>query len=569
MSLGGTVKRISCDVLVIGGGAAGLMAAYEASKAATQVIVVNKGKVQRTGATIMAPGAIAAVDQRWAKPQDSQSLHAEDTIKGGMYLNDQELVHKLSEWAPKLVLELERMGSIFQREADNKTYSLRIDGGHSYPRCPYLEDRTGKEMMKGLAGALRKQRIPFHENIMIQRILVEDNQIIGAIGLQLETLELILYETSSIVLATGGAGMLYANTDNPIDLTGDGYALALAAGAKLRDMEFIQFYPLGFLFPPSLQGMLAGLLFHARLYNAKGERFMQHYDPERLELSTRDLVSRAIMQEVRSGRGSERGGVYMNFRHYDPGFIAQATPALYKTYQAMGIDPEHDQIEVAPTVHFFMGGIEVNAQWESSVSGLYAAGEATAGMHGGNRLSQNALAELLVSGYFAGKNAASSAKPMENVIIDHPAIEQEQCRIEAILQQSEGKTVHQISSRMKAIMWEKVGVFRSESSLTSALKEIQELKRTPVQLEHKDRWLNGNIKAALELENMLTVAEVVILSALERKESRAAHYREDYPELNNQDYLVNMIVSLEEGELQLEQKPVDLKYYESEATNES
>lgn len=559
-----SMKRIQCDVLVIGGGGAGLMAGYEAAKHNVRVAVVNKGKVQRTGATIMAPGAISAVDDRWKEEGDSQELHIEDTIKGGGYLNDQDMVKIMAEKSPQLVLELERMGAIFQRETNGEKYMLRIDGGHSYPRCPFLEDRTGKEMLKAMVSALRKYDVPFYEDIMITRLLKENGAIAGAVGFCLKTLEPVLFECKAVILATGGAGVLYENTDNSIDLTGDGYALALEAGVTLRDMEFVQFYPIGFLFPPSLKGMLAGLLYYCRLYNAKDERFLEKHDPERLELSTRDRISRAIMQEVREGRGTPLGGVYMDMRYQEPGFIARLTPALYATYRNIGLDPEKDRIEIAPTVHFFMGGMDVNTRWETDIPGLYGAGEVCGGMHGGNRLSQNALAEILVSGVVAGENAALYAEKTGQKNIDPVTVEQDTKLLRDMLSLSSGYLPGEIRSRLKKIMWEDVGVFRSEESLKNALDKINGLASEPVRIAEKGCYMNRGLVEALENKNMLATAKCVILSALQRRESRAAHFRSDYPETDNANYLKNILVRQDGDELTLTSRKVTLSLVQPE-----
>ncbi|SBW09046.1 Succinate dehydrogenase/fumarate reductase, flavoprotein subunit [uncultured delta proteobacterium] len=558
------MQRVTCDVLVVGGGGAGLMAAYEASKHNVRVAVVNKGKVQRTGVTIMAPGAIAAVDDRWKHEGDSTDLHIKDTIQGGCYINDQEMVATVAAMAPALVLELERMGAIFQRNDAGDTYMLRIDGGHTYPRCPFLEDRTGKEMVKAMASALRKNHVPLYENIMITRLLQSGGEICGAAGIHLETGESVLFECKSLILATGGAGSLYANTDNSIDLTGDGYALALEAGAPLRDMEFVQFYPVGFLFPMALKGMLAGLLYYCRLYNAKGERFMEKYDPERLELSTRDRVSRAIVQEVLEGRGSPRGGVYMDMTFQEPGFIARMTPALYATYRNIGIGPEKERIEIAPTVHFFMGGLDVDHTWQSPLPGLFGAGEVVGGMHGGNRLSQNALAEILVSGVMAGKSAAERAAKAKPRPVDPAESQVEQNLLAGLLRVEKGLAPGEVKTRLKTIMWEHAGVFRTEESLKKALALVDALAKEPVRVPEKDLYMNRGLVEALENRNMLATARCIILSALERRESRAAHYRSDYPETDNKHHLKTILVAGRAGNLAVRTRPVALTLIQPE-----
>lgn len=553
------MRRYTSDVLVIGGGGAGLMSAYEATKHNVKVAVVNKGKIKRTGATIMAPGAISAVDDRWKTEGDSKEIMIEDTIKGGSYINNQELVKILAEKSPSLVLELERMGAIFQRNEAGDRYMLRIDGGHTYARCPYLEDRTGREMVRAMVSELAKRDVSLHENIMISRLIKKDGKIAGAVGICLITLEPVLFECKAIILATGGAGAIYENTDNSIDLTGDGYALALDAGAVLRDMEFVQFYPLGFLFPPSLKGMLGGLLYYSRLYNSKGERFMEKYDPERLELSTRDRVSRAIMQEVINGNGTPLGGVYMDLTFNEPGFIKKMTPGLYETYMNLGINPEKDQIEISPTVHFFMGGLDVNTNWETSIQGLYSSGEVAGGMHGSNRLSQNALAEILVSGYISGENAAKYALENNRTYLSPLEINKEKELIEEIINQKDGYTSNQVRKILKETMTEHVGVYRTEKSLNEALDIINMLEKSTMKISSKSKYMNRELLEVIENKNMIVTAKSVIISAIERKESRGAHFRKDFPETDNTHFLTNILVTKENESLLVNSRPVDLQ----------
>ncbi|MBQ9942457.1 MAG: FAD-binding protein, partial [Christensenellaceae bacterium] len=385
-------------------------------------------------------------------------MHVEDTLKGGSFIGDQELVRIMCEDSPALITELEQMGSLFQRTEDGSSYALRIDGGHSFPRCPYLEDRTGKEMVKGMMSALAKRDVPIYEEIMIVRILKDGDCVCGALGFSLKDLEPVLFDCKAVILATGGAGDMYANTDNSTDLTGDGYALALEAGARLRDMEFVQFYPIGLLYPPSLKGVLGGLLYYSRLYNAKGERFMERYDPARLELSTRDRVSQAIVQEVAEGRGTPLGGVYCDLTFNEPGFIAKMTPALYRTYIGSGIDPEKQMFEIAPTCHFFMGGMQVDTTWSSRIGGLYGAGEVCGGMHGGNRLSQNALAEILVSGHHAGKNAAAFAKSSAVKPNDPACAKALAEELSCMQTKKDGMSPALLRRSIKQLLWEKAGV---------------------------------------------------------------------------------------------------------------
>jgi succinate dehydrogenase/fumarate reductase flavoprotein subunit len=553
------MHNFETDVLVIGGGGGGAMAAYEASKHGVSVTMVLKGRPQRCGSTIMAPGAFAGVGD-WHVPGDSRDIHFADTVKGGAYMGEQRLVRLMVEESPELIVEMERIGALWQREPDGKTYSLRIDGGHSFHRCPYLEDRTGREMLRTLFGTLKKRNVRILSDIMILKLLKDSDRVCGAVGLNMATCEAVLLRAKAVVVACGGAGNLYWNTDNPTGVTGDGYALALEAGAALMDMEFVQFYPLGFCFPDSLRGALGGLLYYLHLLNSKGERFMQKYDPERLELSTRDRVARAMVTEIREGRGGPHGGVFGDMTYHEPGYIQRMQPALCETYNKFGIDPEKEYVELAPTCHFFMGGVKVDENWQSTVSGLLMVGESGAGIQGANRLSQNALAELLVSGNRSGRAAAGHAAASDLEDIDPAAAIGAVNVAGRMLRRRKGIRPIALRNRLRHLMWEKVGVFRSENSLNSARSELEEIRR---ELENQALNLttkNYNQELVEGLENyfLVTTAECVITGALQRAESRGAHFREDYPEPDNENWLEHLVLQKRDRQLQIERIPVDL-----------
>jgi len=562
------LTRLDADVLVIGGGGAGLMAASEASRHGVRVAVVLKGQRERSGATIMAPGAVAGVGS-WGRPGDDRDVHFRDTVVGGAFMNEQRLVRLLVDEAPERILELERMGALWERAEDGRLYLLRIDGGHSFHRCVYLEDRTGREIVRTLGGLLDRRHVPVYENIMITRLLVDREGVYGAVGIDLTRAESLLFQCRALVLATGGAGNVYLNTDCPADVTGDGYALALEAGAQLMDMEFVQFYPIGFLHPPSLRGVLAGLLYYSHLLNSRGERFMQRYDPERLELSTRDRVARAIVTEVAEGRGSPRGGVYCDMRFQPPGFIARQTPALYRTYRQIGLDPEKDMIEVAPTAHFFMGGLVVNEDWAATVPGLFAAGEVAAGVHGANRLSQNALAELLVSGVRAGRSAARHARDVRWRPADPGEVRREEEKVRRLLASSgnRGPRPWQVREQLKEIMWQHVGVIRNAQGLKAARQAISRLRGEVLpatSLATATRLWNADLRQALENEMLLSVAECVLEGATQRTESRGAHYRSDYPDTDDAGWLRHVVLQRSGDGLQVSFRPTDLSVIKPE-----
>lgn len=555
------MQFLETDVLVIGGGGAGAMSTLHAHNQGVKVILVVKGKFGRTGGTTCAMGAAAAVGP-WHEPQDSQQVHFEDTIKGGSYLNEQNLVRILVEESPKRVLELERLGAFWERTDEGDRYLLRIDGGHSYPRSVYLEDRPGREMLRTMGSEILRRKIPIVEDTMILRLLMDEGQVAGAVGMNLFKAEMVGFKAKTIILATGGAGNIYPFTTNPADVTGDGYALALRSGAELVDMEFVQFYPLGLIFPESLKGMLAGTFYYSRLLNAKGERLMKYYDP-RLEMSTRDIIARAIYSEIQKGNGTPRGGVLCDMTYNPAGFIKKQLPALNDFYLKIGIDVEKQMVEVAPTCHFFMGGIRVNEEWRSTIDTLFAAGEAAGGVQGANRLSQNSLADIMVSGGRAGDAAGQEAKRRASFRKIHEGeVEGEGKRVEELLVRKNKDNLgpRKIRNQLNKLTWDLVGLIRSEEGLKKALAEFQRMEEEDlprITLASPSRRYNRELIETLELSSLLKVAKAVATPALRRTESRGAHFREDYPQWDNRNWLKHLRINQKNGALQTSPGPVN------------
>jgi len=550
------------DVLVIGGGGAGAMAALKASHARARVLMVLKGKFGKCGSTPMAMGAASAVGS-WHHPDDSKEVHFQDTVKGGAYLNDQKLVRILVEEAPERVLELERFGAIWERTEDGKSYLLRIGGGHSHPRSVYLEDRPGSEMLKAMKGELVRRNVEVMEDLMVTRILTHEGEASGALGLETYTGELVLIKAKAIVLATGGAGQVYEYTSQEIRNTGDGYILALQAGADLVDMEFVQFFPIGLVFPESCKGLIVGAMYYSHLLDKDKERLMKRYDEERMELSTRDIVSRAVYTEIKEGRGTPRGGVWCDMTFNPPGYVKKQLPLVFTFCQRLGMNVEEKMLEIAPTCHFFMGGVRVDDHRASTFPGIYAAGEAAGGVHGANRLSQNSLADILVSGARAGKYSAEYALGTEMKRIDSSEVKREEEKIQRIFESCSQKGISpwKLKHRIKKVMWDDVSLFRTGSGLRRALEEVDKMRREDLPrlcLTTKSRRFNRELLEALEVENLLMVCESIIRPAILREESRGAHYRTDYSELDNTNWLRHIAVGLKEGEFRLDFKPVDL-----------
>jgi len=549
------------DVLVVGGGGAGLRAAIEASNAGVSVAIALKGRLGSSGSTHMAMGAMAGVGP-WHEVNDSIDVHFMDTVKGGAYLNEQKLVRILVEEAPQRIVELERFGAFWERTEDGKRYLLRIDGGHSHHRSPYLEDRPGHEMLKAMKGeALRRDNMNIFENTMITKLLTANDAVVGATAINMNSGLFTIFKSKATVVATGGAGQLYPTTSQPIRNTGDGFALAFQAGAKLIDMEFVQFYPLGLVYPEALRGVLVGALYYSHLLNAKRERLMERYDPKRLELSTRDIISRAVYKEIQEGRGTDRGAVYCDMTYNPQGFIKRQLPLVYTLCTKLGINPEEKMLEVAPTCHYFMGGIKVNEKWETNVSGLFAAGEVVGGVHGANRLSQNSLADILVSGARAGKYAAAYAMKKERATpIDEKQVKAEYERVYGLLGAKGDVKPFDVKMRIKKLMWDNAGLIRNGETLKLALKKIDDVKETLTNVSVPLTTMRYNMDwiDTLEAHNLVCVAEMIIKAALMREETRGAHFREEFPEKDDENWLRHIAVGVEDEEMRLTTCPVDL-----------
>lgn len=556
------MRVIESDVVIIGGGGAGAMAALKASESSKNVSLVIKGRLNKSGSTPMAMGAASGVGS-WHSRGDSKQIHFTDTVKGGAYLNDQTLVRILVEEAPDRILELERLGAFWERTDSGEKYLLRIGGGHRYPRSVYLEDRPGSEMLKAIKGELIHRNVNIIENVMITKLFTDSDKISGVFGIDIYTGDFVVFRTRAVVLATGGAGQVYECTTQGLHNTGDGYALALQAGALLVDMEFVQYFPIGLIFPESTKGLIVGAMYYSHLLNKDGERFMKNYDEKRMELSTRDIVSRAVYTEIKEKRGTKRGGVYCDMTFQPPGYIKKQLPLVYTFCDKLGMNVEKNMLEIAPTCHFFMGGVKVNEEWKSSFPGIFAAGEAVGGVHGANRLSQNSLADILVSGARAGKNAALYASNTGPSKINFAEIKKEQERIEKIRSRSyqEGIRPYEVKKKIQKTMWEKVGLTRNEVGLKGALQEIRRIKNEEhprISLTTKTKRYNRELVEVLEIDNLLTICEAIILPCLFRRESRGAHYRNDYPGIDNENWLNHISVRLVGKELKILNQSVDL-----------
>ena len=528
------IKTISTDVLIIGSGGAGSRAAIEVDDAGLKAIIVSKGLSFRSGCTGMAEGGYNAVFKTVDK-DDSIEAHIHDTLKGGSYLNDKKLVDILVNESPKRLIDLENYGALFDRQESGQI-DQRPFGGQTYRRTCYQGDRTGAELLNALKEEIIKRDIECIEEVMITSLVTDGEQVIGATGLNLKDSSLIYFKAKSVILASGGAGQLYPVTSNTFQKNGDGFAIAYRAGANLVDMEQIQFHPTGMVAPESKKGVLVTEAVRAeggKLINKDGERFMSKYAPEKMELATRDVVARSIYQEIIEGRGTEKGGVYLDISHLDDDYIDEKLETMVLQFENVGVDIKHGPIEVAPTAHHFMGGLKINTDASTSLKNLFGAGEVCGGVHGANRLGGNALADTQVFGKIAGESASIAAKTTE-LKTNEEQVAEEASRIENLIKKGTIKP-QEFKENIKKLMWEKVAIVREEKTLNEALRQLQEMQKDLENLDVSDKkQYNTSLVTALEVINMVEICILTVKSAILRRESRGAHFRSDFPETKDE-----------------------------------
>jgi succinate dehydrogenase flavoprotein subunit len=547
------------DVLVIGAGGAGLRAAIEALAQGVSVGLVSKSLLGKAH-TVMAEGGIAAamgnVDEA-----DGWRTHFRDTMRGGKLLNNWRMAQIHAQEASDRVRELEQWGALFDRTEDGRILQ-RAFGGHSFKRLCHVGDRTGLEMIRTLQDRGVELGVDVYMECTITRLLTNGGKVAGAFGYWRENGRFVLFKAKSIVLATGGIGKAYPVTSNSWEYTGDGMALAYEAGAELMDMEFVQFHPTGMVWPPGVQGLLVTEAVRGEggiLRNRNGERFMERYDPQRMELSTRDVVARAIYTEVREGRGSEHGGAFLDISHKPAEYVKRKLPSMYHQFLELAdVDITTGPMEVGPTCHYMMGGVRVEAETAaSSFPGLFAAGEVAAGLHGANRLGGNSLSDLLVFGRRAGHSAAEYARGAQAPSLDSTQLENAEREMLGFFERPNGESSYALHADLQQSMQTLVGIFRSEADLDAALDAIARLQERMRHLGTRGtRMFNPGWHLCADLKSMLMVSEAVTRSALARKESRGAHSRLDYPSLDATWGRQNTVVSLRGGKMVLEQRPI-------------
>ena len=547
------------DVLIIGAGGAGLRAAIEALAQGARVGLVCKSLLGKAH-TVMAEGGIAAAMGNVDKADDWRT-HFRDTMRGGKFLNNWRMAQLHAQEAPERVRELEQWGALFDRTDDGQILQ-RAFGGHTFKRLCHVGDRTGLELIRTLQDRGVQQGIDVFMECTITRLIKDGDRIAGAFGYWREQGRFVTFKAKSVVIATGGIGKAWKITSNSWEYTADGMALAYEAGAELLDMEFVQFHPTGMVWPPGVQGILVTEAVRGEggtLKNNRGERFMEKYDPKRMELSTRDVVARAIYTEVKEGRGSIHGGAYLDISHQPDDYVKKKLPSMYHQFKELAdVDITTGPMEVGPTCHYMMGGIRVDAETgQSTIPGLFAAGEAAAGLHGANRLGGNSLSDLLVFGKRAGKAAAEYAKSARSSELDATQLQDAEREMLAPFERTTGEFAYEIHRELQDFMQSLVGIFRTEEDLQKALGELEKLKPRVARVRADgSRMFNPGWHLTRDLRSMVLISEAVTRSALARRESRGAHSRIDYPNFDDTWAKQNNIIVQRGDQMTLEQRPV-------------
>jgi succinate dehydrogenase / fumarate reductase flavoprotein subunit len=572
-------ETVETDVLILGAGGAGLRGAIAAGEAGARVTVVCKSLLGKAH-TVMAEGGVAAAMHNVAY-QDSWEVHFADTMKGGKLINDWRMAEIHARESPDRVLELERWGAVFDRTWQGRIHQ-RPFGAHTYPRLAHVGDRTGLELIRTLQDrAVHSNGLEVHMEVTVFKLLKAGGRVAGALAYRRTDGSLILYRCAALVLASGGAGKMYRVTSNSWESTGDGTALAYDAGAQLRDMEMVQFHPTGMVWPAGVRGILVTEGVRGEggvLRNKDGERFMERYDRERMELSSRDVVARAINSEVLAGRGTAHGGAFLDITHRKPAFIKSKLPSMYEQFLKLAnVDITKQPMEVAPTIHYAMGGVRVEADTgATTVPGLYAAGEVASGLHGANRLGGNSLSDLLVFGKRAGEAAAAAAKAnaaAERAVIDPTEVERAVAELMAPLNRPAGENPYSLQAEIQDVMTAHAPIVRDEPGLQAGLEKILELETRAARCGtggSSTLAFNPGWHTTHDLRSMLVNAEALLRSALERKESRGAHARSDYPETNDGLAAVNFVIEkTPDGmRVRVEQRP-PMPEYLAEAVHHS
>jgi succinate dehydrogenase / fumarate reductase flavoprotein subunit len=592
-----TLERHKYDVLVIGAGGAGLRAAVEARESGLRVAIICKSLFGKAH-TVMAEGG-AAASMGNVNDNDNWMVHFRDTMRGGKFLNHFRMAELHAKEAPDRIWELEVWGALFDRTKEGKI-SQRNFGGHEYPRLAHVGDRTGLELIRTMQQKIvqlqqkdgretgdMESGIKVFAELTITDILKENGKISGAYGYWRETGEEVLFEAPAVVIATGGVGKTFKITSNSWEGTGDGHALALKAGANLVDMEFLQFHPTGMVWPPSVRGILVTESVRGEggvLTNTNGERFMFKYIPDVFkdkyadneaeadrwyedqdnnrrppELLPRDEVARAINSEVKAGRGTEHGGVFLDVsKRLSAEVIKKRLPSMWhQFYELAGVDITKEPMEVGPTCHYVMGGVEVEPDTAAAVGvpGLFAAGEVAGGMHGSNRLGGNSLTDLLVFGRRAGMGAVEYVKNNGANPVSEAVIAKAAAKIQAPFDRQGGENSYSLHAELQEVTHNLVGIIRTGSELKDAIAKIADIRKRSANVSVSGgRKFNPGFHLAFDLDNMLLVAESTAKSAITREESRGGHTRDDFPGMNNKWRQINLISSFDGNQVNVREQ---------------
>ena len=552
------------DVLIIGAGGAGLRAAIAATERGLSVGVVSKSLLGKAH-TVMAEGGIAAAVGN-VDPDDSWRQHFIDTMKAGKFINNWQMAEIFAKEAPERVIELEQWGALFNRTSEGKI-SQRPFGAHTYRRLCHVGDRTGLEMIRTLQEKILSTEAKVYMETTITKLFKKDGRVVGALAYTRESGKFIHFKAKAVVMATGGWGRIYKVTSNSWEGTGDGVILAYNVGVELVDMEMVQFHPTGMVWPPGVRGLLVTEGVRGEggvLRNSEGERYMENYDSERMELSSRDVVARANYTEVTEGRGSEHGGVYLDITHLGYNGIMKKLPTMYEQFKNLAdIDISKEPMEVFPTIHYTMGGIKVEPETcATNIPGLFAAGEVGGGLHGANRLGGNSLSDLLVFGRRAGEGACDYAEEStHSTEIEASEVAEEKRRVLEPLEKPESdsdENPFMIQQELQDAMMEHANLMRNEDSLQEGLGKVLALKDRLPNVKVKGSTLfNPGWHAAMDVYHLIQVSEIILRTALERTERRGAQWRLDYDGPDEELGGLNFIVKKDlQNEVGIERKEI-------------
>ncbi len=562
------MEKLSYDAIVLGAGLAGLMAAHEIGKEGFKVAIISKVFPTRSHSS-SAEGGIAAYIPGNSDPNDDPDYMTYDTVKGGDYLVDQDAAELLSMRSGDIATIMERWGTLFNRQPDGRI-AVRYFGGQTYPRTRFVGDKTGMALLHTIYERTSGLDVDFYYEWFALDLVKDQDRVKGVIAMEMKSMNPVFFEARAVVMATGGMGMLYKHSTNSYINTGDGYAMALRAGVALKDPEFVQFHPTA-LYPSDILISEAARGEGAVLVNNKGERFMKRYAPNKLDLAPRDIASRSILTEVKEGRGFPGGFVGLDLTHLGADYIKERLALAYEAAKSFsGIDATVEPIPVRPAQHYYMGGIDVDITGKNpDLMGLFAAGEAACvSVHGANRLGSNSLLETLVFGRETGRTVAeylkSTGTPSSSV--ETQTLEKVVNEAYSFVKSETGVHFGEVQNKLRDVMWDKVGVFREERGMADAVKQVKELREqtSKMYVNDKSKVYNTEFFNALELRNMMDLAIVISSSALNRRESRGAHYRLDYTQRDDENWLKHTISYLRGNTVEISYKPVKMTKWKPE-----